>query len=75
MEHAVLDEHIWLDDLGGDVARRDELSARVGGEVEVFAGGRDVGSTIDKAWAVDGGSVDDVVLQYIPEVSGVARKL
>lgn len=60
MEYAVLDEHIRLKDLGGGTTGRDELPARVGAEVEGFASSGGVGS-VDKAWAVDGRSVDDVI--------------
>lgn len=71
MEYAILDEHVRLNDSGGGVARGDERSGRVGAKVEVFAGSGDVG-TVDQAWAVDGCSIDDMVPQNCPELSGVA---
>ena len=74
MEHAVLGEHVRLGDESGGVSRRDKLSARVGAEVEVFAGSGDIRG-IDEAWAVDRCSVDDVVPQDIPELSSVAGDL
>jgi len=72
VEHAVLDEDVRLNDLGGGIAGRDKLPARVGSEMEILAAGGYVGS-VGKAWTVDGCSVDDVVPQDIPETSGIAR--
>jgi len=74
VKHAVLGEHVRLHDPGCGAARRDKFSARVGAEVEVLAGSGDV-SGIDEAWAINCCCVDNMVPQYIPELSGIACDL
>lgn len=74
MDDAVLDEDVRLDDLSSGVARRDILSGRIGGEVEVFSAGGSVSGTVE-AGTIDRGSVNDVVPQNSPKRGLVARDL
>jgi len=71
MDDAVLDEDVRLNDLSSGVARRDKLSGRIGGEVEVFSAGGSVGGTVE-AGTIDRRSVDDVVPHNSPNRGLVA---
>lgn len=71
MDDAVLSKDVRLDDLSSGVARRDKLSGRVGGKVEVFSTGGNVSGSIE-AGAIDRRSVDDVVPQNSPKRGLVA---
>lgn len=74
MDDAILHQHVRLEDERCHVARGDELSGGIRGEVEVFTGSGDV-SGIGEAGAINGRSVYYVVPQHVPKYGVVARDL